>query len=65
MITIRAARTTDAVYIAEGIYEAFLLPSSDLAKDPTFHQRWLDTLTRVCAQADTHTIVTPTHGWQK
>ena len=53
MITIRAARTTDAVYIAEGIYEAFLLPSSDLAKDPTFHQRWLDTLTRVCAQADT------------
>lgn len=60
MITIRAARTTDAVYIAEGIYEAFLLPSSDLAKDPTFHQRWLDTLTRVCAQADTHYSYTNT-----
>lgn len=50
MITIRAARITDAAYIAEGIYEAFLLPSSDLEKDPTFHQRWLDTLIGVCAR---------------
>ena len=60
MITIRAARITDAAYIAEGIYEAFLLPSSDLEKDPTFHQRWLDTLIRVCAQVNTHYSYTNT-----
>ena len=60
MITIRAACIADAVYIAEGIYEAFMLPGSDLERDPTYHQRWQDTLTEVCAQTDTHYSYTNT-----
>lgn len=54
MITIRQAQVKDAANIAEGIYEAFLLPGSDIEKEPNFHQQWLDTLTIICAQADTH-----------
>jgi ribosomal protein S18 acetylase RimI-like enzyme len=53
MITIRQAQVVDAASIAEGIYEAFLLPGSDLENDPNFHQQWLDTLTLICAQPDT------------
>lgn len=60
MYTIRQAQITDAAYIAEGIYQAFLLVDTDLDKDPTFHQRWLDILTGVCAQADTHYSYTNT-----
>lgn len=54
MITIRQAQVNDATSIAEGIYEAFLLPGSELENDPSFHQQWLDALTVVCAQSDTH-----------
>ena len=54
MVTIRQAKVNDAASIAEGIYEAFLLPGSELDNDPSFHQHWIDTLTEICAQADTH-----------
>ena len=60
MITIRPAHINDASYIAEGIYEAFLLEGSELESDPTFHQRWLDTLIDVCAQPDTNYSYTNT-----
>lgn len=60
MVTIRQAHFNDAAYIAEGIYEAFLLTGSDLENDPTFRHRWLDTLTTVCAQPDTHYSYTNT-----
>lgn len=60
MITIRPAHIHDAASIAEGIYEAFLLDGSHLENDPSFHQRWLDTLTGVCAQPDTHYSYTNT-----
>ena len=53
MISIRQAQVNDASYIAEGIYEAFLLPSSEVENDPNFHQQWINTLTKVCAQPDT------------
>lgn len=60
MVSIRQAQIADARYIAEGIYEAFLLIGSELDKDPNFHQRWLDTLSMVCAQPDTHYSYTNT-----
>ncbi len=67
MITIRQAQVEDAASIAEGIYEAFLLPGSQLENDPNFHQLWIDTLTKVCAQPDTqysytNTLVAEEHG---
>ena len=65
MIAIRPAHIHDAASIAEGIYEAFLLDGSHLENDPSFHQRWLDTLTGVCAQPDTHYSYTPTPLWLK
>ena len=60
MISIRQAQVNDAAYIAEGIYEAFLLPGSELENDPSFHQHWIDTLTKVCAQPDTQYSYTNT-----
>ena len=60
MITIRQAQITDAAYIAEGIYEAFLLPGSELENDPYFHEQWSDVLTAICAQTDTHYSYTNT-----
>lgn len=60
MVTIRQAHINDAAYIAEGIYEAFLLAGSELESDPTFHQRWLDALTAICSQPDTHYSYTNT-----
>jgi ribosomal protein S18 acetylase RimI-like enzyme len=60
MITIRQAQITDAAYIAEGIYEAFLLVGSQAENDASFHSRWLDTLTAVCSQSDTHYSYTNT-----
>ena len=60
MIRICPAQITDAAYIAEGIYEAFLLPGSEQEKAPYFHQRWLNTLTAICAQSDTHYSYTNT-----
>jgi ribosomal protein S18 acetylase RimI-like enzyme len=60
MITIRQAHISDAVHIAEGIYEAFQLVGSELEKDPGFHRRWIDNLIVVCAQPDTHYSYTNT-----
>ena len=60
MITIRQAHINDAAYIAEGIYEAFLLAGSAAENDSSFHQRWLETLAVVCAQLDTHYSYTNT-----
>ena len=60
MITIRQAQVVDAVSIAEGIYEAFLLPGSEIECNPNFHQQWIDTLRLVCAQPDTQYSYTNT-----
>lgn len=60
MITIRPAQVNDAASIAEGIYEAFLLPGSEIESNPNFHQQWIDTLTLVCAQPDTQYSYTNT-----
>ncbi len=60
MITIRQAQVVDAASIAEGIYEAFLLPGSEIESNPNFHQQWIDTLTLVCAQPDTQYSYTNT-----
>lgn len=60
MITIRPAQVNDAASIAEGIYEAFLLPGSEVENDPHFHQQWINTLTAVCAQLDTQYSYTNT-----
>lgn len=60
MITIRQARVDDAASIAEGIYEAFLLPGSKMENDPGFHQQWIDVLTAICAQPDTQYSYTNT-----
>ncbi len=60
MITIRPAQVNDAASIAEGIYEAFLLPGSEIESNPNFHQQWIDTLTAVCAQPDTQYSYTNT-----
>jgi hypothetical protein len=38
----------------------FLLAGSKLESDPTFHQRWLDALTAICSQLDTHYSYTNT-----
>ena len=60
MITIRQAQVNDAASIAEGIYEAFLLPGSKIESNPNFHQQWIDILTAVCAQPDTQYSYTNT-----
>jgi len=48
MIRIRKATIEDVVYIAEGIYHAFLL------EDEGLYNQWIRTLKNVCAQEDTH-----------
>ena len=55
MITLRPASTTDATFIAEGIYAAFLIPEHSPHK-----QEWLKILTNVCEQPDTHYSYTNT-----
>ncbi len=60
MVSIRQARVDDAASIAEGIYEAFLLPGSEMENDPSFHQQWIDALTAIYAQTDTQYSYTNT-----
>ena len=48
MIRIRKATIEDVVYIAEGIYHAFLL------EDEGLYSQWIRRLKEVCAQEDTH-----------
>ena len=48
MMTIRRAEISDAAFIAEGIFSAFLL------EDKALYDRWIRTLKEVCAQEDTH-----------
>ena len=60
MVTIRQAQVSDAASIAEGIYEAFLLPGSEVENKPNFHHQWIDTLTAICAQPDTQYSYTNT-----
>ena len=48
MIRIRKATIEDVGYIAEGIYNAFLL------EDEAIYNQWIRTLKEVCAQEDTH-----------
>jgi ribosomal protein S18 acetylase RimI-like enzyme len=60
MVSIRQARVDDAASIAEGIYEAFLLPGSEMENDPSFHQQLIDALTAICAQTDTQYSYTNT-----
>ena len=48
MIRIRKATIEDVVYIAEGIYHAFLL------EDEGLYNQWIRTLKEVCGQEDTH-----------
>jgi ribosomal protein S18 acetylase RimI-like enzyme len=60
MVIIRQAQVSDAASIAEGIYEAFLLPGSEVENQPNFHQQWIDTLTAICAQPDTQYSYTNT-----
>lgn len=60
MVTIRQAQASDAASIAEGIYEAFLLPGSEVENKPNFHHQWIDTLTAICAQPDTQYSYTNT-----
>ena len=54
MITIRKATEEDAAFIAEGIYNAFLLEEQEL------YNQWINTLKKVCAQKDTHYSYTNT-----
>ena len=54
MITIRKATEEDAAFIAEGIYNAFLLEEKEL------YNQWINTLKNVCAQKDTHYSYTNT-----
>jgi ribosomal protein S18 acetylase RimI-like enzyme len=60
MVIIRQAQVSDAASIAEGIYEAFLLPGSEVENKPNFHHQWIDTLTAICAQPDTQYSYTNT-----
>ena len=48
MIRIRRATIEDVAYIAEGIYNAFLL------EDEALYDPWIRTLKEVCEQEDTH-----------
>ena len=48
MIRIRKATIEDVAYIAEGIYNAFLL------EDEGLYNQWIRVLMDVCAQEDTH-----------
>ena len=55
MITLRPATQQDATFIAEGIYAAFLI-----SEDSPLRHTWLQTLTRICSQPDTHYSYTNT-----
>ena len=48
MIKIRKATIDDVAYIADGIYNAFLL------EDEGLYNQWIMTLKEVCGQEDTH-----------
>ena len=50
MIRIRKATIEDVAYIAEGIYNAFLL------EDEVLYNQWIRTLKEVCEQENTHYI---------
>ena len=61
MIKIRRAEISDAAYIAEGIFSAFLLEDSVTVsgnsvgtKSESLREKWMEVLTDVCAQEDTH-----------
>lgn len=60
MITIRRAKISDASYIAEGIFSAFLLDNHAQDEAVSLHEKWIETLTNICAQADTHYSYTNT-----
>ena len=60
MITIRRAEISDAAFIAEGIFSAFLLEEMAVEGRESLREKWLDTLTDVCAQSDTHYSYTNT-----
>ena len=57
MITIRRALVDDVLFIAEGIYRAFLL---DKEEDEQLHTQWIEVLQDVCAQPNTHYSYTNT-----
>ena len=61
MIRIRRAEISDATYIAEGIFSAFLLEENAilLGRDAgeggvSLREKWMETLTDVCVQENTH-----------
>ena len=60
MITIRKAEISDAAFIAEGIYNAFLLEDSTIEGSCSLRQKWMEILTDICAQVDTHYSYTNT-----
>ena len=60
MITIRRAEISDAAFIAEGIFSAFLLEDSVVDSNNSLHPKWMVILTDVCAQIDTHYSYTNT-----
>ena len=67
MIKIRRAEISDAAYIAEGIYSAFLLEDSVTVsensvgtKSKSLRKKWMEILSDICAQRDTHYSYTNT-----
>lgn len=67
MITIRRAEIKDVEYIAEGIFNAFLLEDNAIVLENRIgegsiplREKWMEILTGVCAQADTHYSYTNT-----
>ena len=67
MIKIRRAEISDAAYIAEGIYSAFLLEDSVTVsensvgtKSESLREKWMEILSDICAQRDTHYSYTNT-----
>ena len=67
MITIRRAEIKDVAYIAEGIFNAFLLEDNAIVLENRIgegsiplREKWMEILTGVCAQADTHYSYTNT-----
>lgn len=67
MITIRKATKEDVAYIAEGIFSAFLLEDSVTVsgnsvgiKSESLWEKWMEILSDICAQRDTHYSYTNT-----
>ena len=61
MIRIRKASIDDVAYIADGIFKAFLLEDNVIVSEygvgegsASLRAKWMEVLTEVCAQADTH-----------